>query len=73
MQNFFYFTLYYSNPVINSDRKDYKSYYLEDENYVIFGDSMGSLTYVYFTDYTINTDNSIWPFENWVTDQGALV
>jgi hypothetical protein len=34
---------------------------------------VGSTQHVYFTDYTVKTDNSIWPFESWTTDQEALV
>lgn len=37
-----YYTFYYTNPVINPDKKEYMSYYLEDATYVIFGPNTGS-------------------------------
>jgi hypothetical protein len=40
---------------------------------VIFGKDIGSETYVYFTDYTIKTDYSIWPFSDINTDSGCIV
>lgn len=51
----------------------YKSFYLEDESYAIFGDNLGSETILYFTDYTVSTDYSIWPFEDIVEDKGCIV
>lgn len=38
----FYFTLYYTNPIINSGEKEYKKFYMDDETYAMFGDTMGS-------------------------------
>lgn len=34
---------------------------------------MGSETFLYFTDYTVETDYSIWPYTNVVKDQGCIV
>ena len=68
-----YFTLYFINPQINSDQKEYKKYYLEDMSYVIFGRTMGSESFLYFTDYTISTDYSIWPYQHIVEDKGCIV
>ena len=68
-----YFDFYFTNPQINPDKKDYKQYYLEDGSYIIFGRSLGSETFLYFTDYTVSTDYSIWPFEHVIEDKGAIV
>ena len=35
------FKIYYTNPLINSGQKDYKSYYLETSNYITFGSVIG--------------------------------
>lgn len=35
--DWFYFTYYYINTIINPDQPSYKSYYLEDSAYLIFG------------------------------------
>jgi hypothetical protein len=71
--NYIYFTVYFTNTQINSDRKNYKQYYIEDKSYSIFGSSIGSESYLYITDYTVSTDYSIWPFINLVEDKGVLV
>lgn len=60
--SYFYFTFYFLNPLINPAEKEYKSYYLEEKSYVIFGEETGSEAYVSFADYTVNTDESIWPY-----------
>lgn len=49
------------------------NYYLDDMNYVVFGSTFGSENYLYFTDYTILTDNSIWPFKNIQKEAGTIV
>ena len=51
-----YFTVYFINTIINPSQPDYKAYYLEDENYAIFGPNMGTENYLLLTDFTINTD-----------------
>lgn len=33
---------------------------------------MGVESFLFFTDYTINTDYSIWPFGNVIEDKGYL-
>lgn len=70
--DWFYFTFYFVNTVINPDQTDYKTHYLEDEDYVIFGKHMGVESFVYFTDYAISTDYSIFPFGDVVVDKGFM-
>lgn len=60
----FFFTFYFINPVVNPGSTDYIKYYLEDKNYVQFGSQQACEAYLYITDYTINTDDSILPFAN---------
>lgn len=62
--DFIYFTVYFSNTQINPDKKNYKQYYIEDSSYAIFGRNIGSESFLYFKDYTVSTDYSIWPFTN---------
>lgn len=45
------FKIYYTNPLINSGEKDYKSYYLETSNYILFGATIGGEAYIYASDY----------------------
>lgn len=37
-----YFTYYYVNSIINADSPQYKSLYLEDRTYIVFGQQMGA-------------------------------
>ena len=59
-----YFTFYFINVVINPNQANYVKYYLEDQSFIIFGSQIGTETYLYLSDYTISTDNSIWPYPN---------
>ena len=58
---------------MNPDSVDFIDYYLEDKNYVLFGPQIASETFLYITDFTINSDNSIWPYESETTDHGFFV
>jgi hypothetical protein len=49
------------------------SYYIEGYDYVIFSDKVGAEAWVEFTDYTIISDSSIWPFSDITTKQGCIV
>lgn len=42
-------------------------------SYVIFGSGLGSETFLYFTDYTVSTDYSIWPYSSIAEDKGCMV
>jgi hypothetical protein len=70
--DWFYFTFYYINTIINPDQPTYKSYYLEDTAYVIFSPEMGVESYLYFSDFSIETDYSIWPFSATLDDHGFM-
>jgi hypothetical protein len=72
-KGFYYFNIYYSNPMINADQKDFISYYVEDRTYVMFGDSVGTESFLYFSDYTVTTDSSIWPYTSTQQTAGAIV
>ena len=37
---------------------------------MLFGPQVAAQTMLYITDYTIDTDNSIWPFESFVQETG---
>lgn len=70
--DWFYFTFYYVNTILNPDQPHYKSYYLEDTAYVTFGSQIGVESYLYVSDYDISTDFSIWPFSNIIQDKGFM-
>ena len=59
-----YFNFYYVNSIINADQPQYKSYYLEDRNYIPFSSTLGAELDMYLTEIKITSDNSIWPFED---------
>lgn len=69
----FYLNFNYINTVINPDQQNFMSYYVETTDYVIFSSTIGSESYLYFSDYTINTDDSILPFEHILTKTGSIV
>ena len=63
----------YINPVINPNQQNVINYYLESNDYVIFSSQIGSEAWVYFSDYTINTDDSIWPYAHNSQKKGFIV
>lgn len=69
----FYLTMNYINPVISPTQPDHISYYLEANDYVIFSDTVGAEAWVYFSDFVINTDDSIWPLESNIVEKGSIV
>jgi hypothetical protein len=68
----------YINPLINAMQKDYISYQAEMKDYIIFSRTMGSEAWLYFSDYTINTDESIWPYpyntvrKGWIAQEKSI-
>lgn len=64
------FAYYYINKIINPDQPEYKQLFIEDTEFAYFGPSMGVEAFVELSDYTIDTDTSIWPFEDVVNDKG---
>ncbi len=71
-QTFFY-TIYFINPLLNSDSQEYLSYYLEDSNYVIFSATGGEECQLWMEDFTITTDESILPFSEENVETGGIV
>lgn len=59
----FYLTYFYINPVINPNKPDHLSYFLEGDDYTIFSRDVGCEATVFISDYTILTDESILPLE----------
>ncbi len=58
--------------MINAGDTDYLNYYLEDSNYFIFNTATGVNANLYFSEYHIETDHSIFPWKDTTDDQGAL-
>lgn len=56
--------IFFTNPVINPNQKDYIDYYLEEDAYAIFSKDTAAQMKIYFADYLITSDNSYWPFES---------
>ena len=59
--------------MVNPDSVDYIDYYLEDKNYALFGPQIACDVLFEVSDYTIETDNSIWPFESFQYDKGFFI
>jgi hypothetical protein len=57
------------NSIINPAQPTYKSYYLEDRTYIVFGPQMGAELDLYLNEIDIETDNSIWPFTDMAGDR----
>jgi hypothetical protein len=49
------------------------NFYLEDNNYIIFTDKLGSEGILFTEEYKITTDESIWPFAENRVDSGGIV
>jgi hypothetical protein len=48
--------------MINPDQTAYKSHYMEDRSYIVFGKQLGAELDLYLSEIDITSDNSIWPF-----------
>jgi hypothetical protein len=59
----FTFNFYYVNPLLNPGQKDYLRYYLEDRNYFPFNTQTGVLANLFFSDWKVSSDQSIFPWE----------
>jgi len=64
--------LYFVNPVINAGSKTYIDYYLEDANYFTFNTLNGVSANMYFSEYSITTDHSIFPWKDTSVDSGVI-
>ena len=69
----FYFTFYYVNPVINANVPNHLSYYLEGDDYTIFSRKTGCEQIFLVSDYTIKTDQSIFPLESTKEEKGFIM
>lgn len=56
------------NSIVNPAQPTYKSYYLEDRTFIVFGPQMGAELDLYLNEIDIETDNSIWPFSEMAED-----
>ena len=61
------------NSIINADQPQYKSYYLEDRNFISFSSTLGSNLAMYLTEIQISSDNSIWPFTDISKDSAFYI
>jgi hypothetical protein len=55
---------YFVNTVINPQKTDYLSYYLEDRNYFTFTQTLGMTANIFISTFTIDTDLSLWPTQD---------
>lgn len=60
------------NPVINPGDTDYLKYYLEDSNYFSFNTITGVNANLFFSEFNIETDHSIFPWPSITEDKGAM-
>ena len=63
----------YINPVINPNQPNFISHYVDGNDYILFSKDTGSQLWLRFSDYTINSDNSIWPFTTNSIKQGLII
>ena len=63
----------YINPVINPNQQNFISHYVDGYDFLMFSKETGSRYWIRFADYTINSDNSIWPFTTNSIKQGLIV
>jgi hypothetical protein len=52
---------YFINPILNPGSKEFINYYLEDRNYFLFNTATGVTANIYYSEYSVTTDNSILP------------
>lgn len=57
---------------MNPNQPNHIEYVLNTNHYVSFSNQFGADSWVYFQDYTIITDNSIMPFEDFVIERGHI-
>ena len=63
----------YINPVINPNQQNFISHYVDGYDFLMFSKDTASRYWLRFADYTINSDNSIWPFKTNSVKQGLIV
>ena len=63
----------FMNPIINPNQPDHIKYSFNNENFYIISKEIGSEAILEFTDFTINSDNSILPFKDIKTEKGFIV
>ena len=64
------FNLFYLNTIITPDQASYKQHYFEERQYGFIGPTLGCDVKLQIADYTVSTDQSIWPFADEVVDNG---
>jgi hypothetical protein len=52
----FYSALYFVNPLINPESKDYLDYYIEDRNFITFTKTQAGQSMGYVQEFAIETD-----------------
>lgn len=50
------------NTIINPGNKEFKKYYLEDENYFTFNTQLGTTAYGHISEDIVQTDSSLMPY-----------
>ena len=73
LQNELYAGLMYVNPLINPGTVDYLDFYLEERNFISFGQTIGSHLTSYIEDYSIQTDQNLLPLEQNEIDSGIRI
>ena len=67
------FSIFYLNTIVTPDNPQYKRAYFEDRGYAYVGQSFGSDIMIEIAEYSINTDQSIWPFTDDLVDNGLFI
>lgn len=67
------FNYYFVNTIINPDDIDYMKSYLEDRNFFTFTKSLGTSANLFISSFTIDSDESLWPWKERVEKIGGIV
>lgn len=62
--------MFFINSIINPSGKDAVSYYIEDANYFILDYDTTLTANIDFSDYSIKTDESLFPWTSYVVETG---
>lgn len=69
----FYIDYFFINKLINPSKLDPVEKYFEDKNYNTLSGTIAIDTNVYLSEYEINTDDSLWPWEEVNKASGVYV
>ncbi len=67
------YNIFYLNTILTPDQPQYKRVYFEERGYGYIGPTFGSDAALQLAQYSITTDQSIWPFSDEIVDDGLFI